>query len=170
MEFFILNDADCLCNDIGHDIHKGFFSQPFSEVVECVMFRGITKSESTEIGEFWNIFKFSCQVSFRRGITEIYKEECLKEAYGIIPLSTQSVIFILIFNKIMDKREVNTFKDDLYGVIRFYGFGDEVINKMRSSVLVHGILLLLTCKRIPVFGGNVNMEHAKTYVKPYVWY
>jgi len=25
----------------------------------------------------------------------------------------------------MDKREVNTFKDDLYEVIRFYGFGDE---------------------------------------------
>ena len=124
-KFFILNNAASPCNGICYDIQKGFLPQSFSEVKGGVVFMDIAKSESTEIGEFWNIFKFSCQVSFRRGITEIYKEECLKEAYGIIPLSTQSVIFILIFNKIMDKREVNTFKDDLYEVIRFYGFGDE---------------------------------------------
>ena len=60
-----------------------------------------------------------------QGITQIYKEKHLKKAYRGITLSTLSVIFMLILNKFMDKREVKTFKDDLYQVIRFYGFEDE---------------------------------------------
>ncbi|MCD6220095.1 hypothetical protein J7K43_06910 [Candidatus Calescamantes bacterium] len=62
---------------------------------------------------------------WHQGITQIYKEKHFKEAFRVISLSTKSVIFMLILNKVIDIREINTFKDDLYGVIGFYGFGAE---------------------------------------------
>ena len=135
-KFFILNNAASPCNGICYDIQKGFLPQSFSEVKGGVVFMDITKSESTEIGEFWHIFKFSFQVSFRGGITQINEKESLEDAHKIITLSSQSMVLVVTFNKDTDKEEINGFTDGLHGIVRFYGFWNKVINKMWSSCLV----------------------------------
>lgn len=116
-EVFFFDKAEGLGDEIHDDLTEGFLSESLSEVVESVVFRGISVGESTEVGESSIVAEFSGEVSFGGGVAEVDEQEGFEEANRVIAFST--LIGVFIFGEVVDEGEVDLLVEDFQGVVRW---------------------------------------------------
>lgn len=135
LKVFIINKADRLGYEIGHDFTEDFFSESLSEIMECIVCRGLPVGEPAEVSQSSIVTELMSELSFRGSKTEVYKEECLEEGLGVISLAT--FIAITVFDKVVEEGKINGFEQYLQGIIRWDERGDFKVNETELSGCSH---------------------------------
>lgn len=126
------------------------------------MLRSISIGETAEITESAIKYKAFCKVSFRGSITEINKKKCFKETLRIITLSAHTVI--LRFAEFVDKRKVNTVKENFKRVIRRNHTGNSKVSKG----VLNGFSHLMTSIKERFKDFNILRIHERMLYKEFV--